>query len=464
MGAGSNLEVSYHREMKQNYLMIAVSEDQSENYECRMLAENTIEGLLKFRVRREDDRCWFCYEITSRQPLERLLERGNLGQEQIRSLLLGITRALMGMGDYLLAESRILLDPGYIYVNPDNFQVGLCLVPGREGNFPREFSELLRFLLGKADHQDREAVVLIYGLYRESLKENYGIDNLMQWLAGKCSPDMEYTKIPTESAKIEKEEETVYVRSENPEEDISVPVGQMLLPFLLVPAAAGILWLWRGWNGIRVYGLLVLGVALVLAAFGSAAVWLRLRKNRNIEGCIKDPIRDPIKDRTDNHFKEDGIKPIYTRESRRSGPAETHPNSWEMVFAEEGEEEEEREKEPVGLDGPTEQSHTTLLWSDETRESNRYLVGVNGTAETIPIAYYPFLIGKQENLTDYVIARDTISRLHVRIDRKDDRYWLTDLNSTNGTAVNGRQLEANEEVLLQAGDRVDMADLHFRFQ
>ena len=82
----------------------------------------------------------------------------------------------------------------------------------------------------------------------------------------------------------------------------------------------------------------------------------------------------------------------------------------------------------------------------------------------IPISYYPFLIGKQKSITDYAVSRDTISRLHARVDRRDGRYWLTDLNSTNGTSVNGRMLEANETVLLEEGDTVALADMNFRFQ
>ena len=91
-------------------------------------------------------------------------------------------------------------------------------------------------------------------------------------------------------------------------------------------------------------------------------------------------------------------------------------------------------------------------------------MGEAGNEEVIPISYYPFLIGKQENLADFILKRDTISRLHARIDRKENAYWLTDLNSTNGTSVNGRVLEANESVELEPGDQVALADLRFSFQ
>lgn len=176
------MEVSYHREMKKNYLMIEADEESMQAFEAKMLVGNAIEGLLKFRIRRTDDHCQFCYEITSRQPLGRLLETKSINAVQLRALLLGIAQTLIRMEDYLLSEHQILLDPDYIYIDPESFQPGLCLLPGKNGSFPDEFSEFLQFLLGKADHQDKDAVVLIYGLYRESLKENYGLDNLLRWL------------------------------------------------------------------------------------------------------------------------------------------------------------------------------------------------------------------------------------------------------------------------------------------
>ena len=186
------MEVEYLREMRQNYLMIQAEESQEQGYEARMMIGNTIDGLLKFRIKKSDNRCRFCYEITSKQPLSRMLEKKAINAVQIRGLLLGIARTLTRMEDYLLSEEQILLDPDYIYVDPEEYEPFLCLLPGKRGDFPEEFSLFLQYLLGNTDHEDKEAVVLIYGLYRESLKENYGLDNLLRWVMKENYPDMEY--------------------------------------------------------------------------------------------------------------------------------------------------------------------------------------------------------------------------------------------------------------------------------
>ncbi len=133
--------------------------------------------------------------------------------------------------------------------------------------------------------------------------------------------------------------------------------------------------------------------------------------------------------------------------------------SWEMVFAEEDEGREVPDKNQNEPDD----CHTVLLWDRNKKENVRRMACLDHPELTAQMSYYPFLIGKQESLADFTIPDDTVSRLHVRIDQKDGGYTLTDLNSTNGTTVNNRKLEANEMVPLQVGDLVDIAGYHFQF-
>ena len=184
------MEITYKRELKHNYLIIIPEETFYDSYEIRMMASNCIDGLLKFHVKQVDNIRSYYYEITSRQPLTRLLEYQSLGAEELRCLITGIVRTLERMETYLLQEGQILLEPDYIYVEPENFTVYLCLIPGRQGIFPKEMTALLQYLLGKVNHQDKECVVMAYGLYQESLKENYGMGDLLRLTGRDKSDDM----------------------------------------------------------------------------------------------------------------------------------------------------------------------------------------------------------------------------------------------------------------------------------
>lgn len=110
-----------------------------------------------------------------------------------------------------------------------------------------------------------------------------------------------------------------------------------------------------------------------------------------------------------------------------------------------------------------EELHTVLLWNQEEENNIRRLISLD-KGDDILLSYFPFIIGKQEGLCDYIISKTTISRLHIRIDEAEDGYLVTDLNSTNGTYVNNKCLEANESVSVQLGDEIGIADLKFQLK
>ena len=101
--------------------------------------------------------------------------------------------------------------------------------------------------------------------------------------------------------------------------------------------------------------------------------------------------------------------------------------------------------------------------SQDRDTGKRRLHALDSGMEDIEIEYYPFVIGKQENLADYLLQRDTVSRLHVKIDQADDGWMVQDLNSTNGTMVAGKLLENNESVEVHIGDEVWIAEFRYQF-
>ena len=68
-----------------------------------------------------------------------------------------------------------------------------------------------------------------------------------------------------------------------------------------------------------------------------------------------------------------------------------------------------------------------------------------------------------ENACDAVISLPTVSRIHAKIRKREDDYYLTDMNSRNGTVVNGRLLLPDEEYRLEPEDEVDFAQARYIF-
>ena len=75
-----------------------------------------------------------------------------------------------------------------------------------------------------------------------------------------------------------------------------------------------------------------------------------------------------------------------------------------------------------------------------------------------------FIIGKLKGKVNLVLDLPPVSRIHAGIERRDGKYFLTDLNSTNGTFLNGERLEANEYRQLRSGDEIYFAGAGYYFK
>lgn len=73
-----------------------------------------------------------------------------------------------------------------------------------------------------------------------------------------------------------------------------------------------------------------------------------------------------------------------------------------------------------------------------------------------------FVLGTTGNAVDGVIPISSmISRLHCKIYKEADTYMVEDMQSTNGTRINGYALNAGKRYYLNNGDTLSLADIEF---
>lgn len=106
---------------------------------------------------------------------------------------------------------------------------------------------------------------------------------------------------------------------------------------------------------------------------------------------------------------------------------------------------------------------TVFLGSETTQIIGELKYEGEGSGRNLPITGHVFLIGSQKGEVDGVILEDTISRIHARITKEGDCFYLEDMNSTNGTYRNGELLNYRERVQLEKNDRVIFAKEKYRF-
>ena len=112
------------------------------------------------------------------------------------------------------------------------------------------------------------------------------------------------------------------------------------------------------------------------------------------------------------------------------------------------EEEEETDAELTEMIDYAEHGGIVFVWEDDlTGESDRFEISKD-----------LFVIGRQEGDVDHVIQAKGISRKHCYISKRNGGYYIYDMQSTNGVTLNGEKIDPEREVLLEAGDTVQIGE------
>ncbi len=64
------------------------------------------------------------------------------------------------------------------------------------------------------------------------------------------------------------------------------------------------------------------------------------------------------------------------------------------------------------------------------------------------------ILGKKREEVDVCLEDISVSRIHARVVKEEEKVYIEDLNSTNGTLINGQRLQPYEKRKLEEGDEI----------
>lgn len=109
-------------------------------------------------------------------------------------------------------------------------------------------------------------------------------------------------------------------------------------------------------------------------------------------------------------------------------------------------------------------AETTLLGRDSGTTSGLYGTG-NYRGEQISLAELPCVVGKMREYVDQVLDDASVSRMHARFGVDEEgKMSVRDLNSTNGTWLNGERLQPNESRRVETGDHIRLGRVEFVYR
>ncbi len=149
-----------------------------EDYQMRMLMANEIPGLLSIRGRGEDGSSCYDYDVSGKISMQALYERSKMSRQDLRQFLTQLRAVLKEVEQYLLHAEALLMEPEYLFYEEGTFW--FCYYPPAGRDFWKEFHGLSEYLVKRADYQDQDCAKMIMYLHKETMKENYSLEKVIE--------------------------------------------------------------------------------------------------------------------------------------------------------------------------------------------------------------------------------------------------------------------------------------------
>ncbi len=504
----------YKRELSHSYLVMEdIPEELAGHYQYRMILRNRIPGLLVSSERYMEGRACLYYDISSRQSLEQLYLSARIGMKEIRGIIDNLAQVLDSMSEYLLEERFLILEPEYIYMDLETEQLFFLYYPFLEENkMGTRYLPLAEFFLEHVDHREEMAVSAAYQFYKMSKAESFMVGSFRTFLekgmreekeqgearagAGKSEIwGVEYQNTKYQGIKYDYqgrygtgravscfyEEEGPYEYGAYSDEEWELEKRE------------------DGWqkggepeNGRRQSGeqknkeqknrkrkdkdrkgkdresrerkrsgaIALLVVTAVLFLLICIGIWyLRPEGGKKIAGFVL--------------LAADGLfLLICLWRATAEGPDEAEEEEPEEELPESNDVFWEEYAPPGGeeLEGPTvylSRSGTESVCPDPEYRRPR-LTGMpdepDGRKTEYSLERLPVLVGKQKSRAQILLSDASVSRIHARFVEQKGKTALIDLNSTNGTFVNGLRLEQEEVAVLEDGDELCFGNVRMKYE
>ena len=407
------VQVEYKKEWMDTYLWVLSETQIQDSYIEKMLLHNQGEGRLEFSKQQKEGEEYYCYKITGKKSLNSVYSMMTIGERQIRGILQQLFTALENGKEYLLVEEDFVLSPSYIFATFPQIEMELCYVPGYNIPLKEQLEGLFEYLLNRVDYDDKKAVELLYNCYMFCVKEQGGLKEIKALLVEQHVQDNVV-------------EQQLLLKQR--EEDRNV---------ILKPRE-----------------ILEENKKYLEEDKEKVSYSTQIEDSRQIE---KEKKKTVLKNKKQIIYPEaEESKKVQTMSYMSWFSNLFFPKQKSLIVAEE---KEEYQIQPV-KEEKIEESERTILLS-AIQEKEEVVLVCNNSGEIIPITKFPFYIGSTSDYVDYVLKKEGVSRIHCCISKKGECYYVADLNSTNGTYLNKKEVIPGKDELLSANDEIRIASVEF---
>ena len=407
-----NREILYERNLTGSFMKIPASINAS--FDEKIMLKRKLPGLLPVEKCYVNAMGQYWYNITGKQSVDTYCRMKEIGIDFIERMIISICSQIEILEWNLIDTNCLMLDPELVYITNQTQEIIFTLYPDGRGNLAQELQHMMEYLLTKIDHKDMEAVHTAYGIYEKTLDSSYSVIDIRDAIveAKKISAR---ERVQAQQEEIERREREIsYENTEKSKKDES-KINQ----------------LFDDWKQ--------------KFAMNSYLKRKDLKKKDYKKKDLKKIEQENFVSTKRNKKVKYGRKRIdYDAKNVAERP------SYEVSMHEE-------------LVQEIPEIHPTVCLANyQAKPQGMLLYEGSENRENIPLTQPVVKVG-QGNGVDAQIEKGTISHFHARIDHEQDGFYIEDLNSTNGTFVNGDGLAYKERRKLSMNDIVQFADIRYRF-
>lgn len=437
---------SYVQDGGRNYLK---SEPVGEvDYIVGMFAHNDIPAFVPVSFKSLNLENYFCYNMNGLIPINQSFEMNKLTADRIEAFLRSIIKVAKSMEEFLLPFDRLITDEAYIYESLGKKDEFHWIYGIESGNCT--FTRLFERLLDRVDYKDDSAVKMMYSLY-QAAKESEGMQGVstggsLQRIREKAE---EILSAPHMSLDMRARE---LIRAENERNSIKRLKGIETV------------------TGDKACSKEIEGADSMARRYRAEA---ESKKSRSQRVDIEDTPKAKLSLFKKRQNEEKSDKTMFVKSKLKK--------VWDYLNADIGSKPEKlvdlqavgeneisynvREVKQPKIEASDNAGEATTLLTGAMISNGIYCLKPEDTNEdNILLTEFPFFIGKSGDKTHHTIEDSTVSRFHARIDREEEELWLTDLNSTNGTFLNGIRLMPFGRMRVNKGDSIVISRKRYEFK
>lgn len=473
-------QICFKKEGMTNYMVMPCEYGLEEGYQSCLLKYHAVPYFLQYEVRELDGEQSLYYRLKYRTTLRSVLGHLQLNRIRLENMAASIVGVMEMAEEYLLEQDGIIWRTDRIFLEADTGKLHFCYCPVKEEE-KGSIKDLLTEIIQAADKRDEKSILFILQFYNIVTEADCSLDDLKRFMKNNVveveadvlqADDLRYQD---ESVNLQKQEERYKTnkemddnsaaehssikvkRNNNKEFNDKDTMGERIVKILLIITAginfiliASLIFNILTYDYTR-YLLISMAVLIILTI-----VYMHLSKEESA-----DEIMQAYFENSKEEFMKEKDCPNDIREEKRAESSKKKEELKVMDRALPGIESSSLiggETSVLIGENQKEETDTRNSIVVENCDKQLFLESMEkGRFAPIYINKNSVVLGTMEDSCNYTLAARGVSRMHAKLMKKEDGLYLLDLNSTNGTYLNGEMVESGQEYKLEEGDMVAFA-------